>query len=159
MFRGTRILIIAGVIAGLAALGILIGRGARRATAGVDELLGVLGTPPDSVEGSVLWGRYVRQRASLFAARDHLAQLVALDSTLVRDSTYVSESQRLTARVHPTNRLPSGEYPYQGPYLRVTPSGWYATVDTWPFQCAVAVGPDTTIRGAPPGTVVCYPNR
>jgi hypothetical protein len=151
-----RVAVIVVAAAAVVATGIVVARGAKEASTrlgpDVGAMIDLLGPAPDSVEGSALWGRYKAQREVVVAMRAHLEQLVALDSAFVRDSAYPwSFVQSLRLRPAPPSRV------YFTPYEpRMTPSGWYAVADGGLIACAVAVGPDTSIRGAPPGTPVCY---
>lgn len=146
-----RVLVAAAVFAGIVALGTLVTKRGADVRARVNATMDRVVTPADTAEGSALYGRYRAQRDAAFAMRVDLLKLVALDSALAMNSTYNRSIDQMTAlfRLSPGN---------MGPYVHVTPRGWWATIQSMysTITCAVAVGADTIIRDAPPGTPVCY---
>jgi hypothetical protein len=118
--------------------------------AAIDQMI----SPPDTTSGSAYYGRYQAQRAGVMAVRAYLERLVALDSTLRGDSAYPMSFLNASSQVGTDSRVPIANYA-----PRMTPNGWFATAEYGWITCAVAVGADTVIRGAPQGEVVCYSTR
>lgn len=145
-----KVLVAALVVAGIVALGTVVAKRSAAVRGRVDRAIEQLTTAPDTPAGPALYGRHRAQREAAFAMQAYLRRLVALDST-ASDSMYPLRFQQRAEQLRADPGI-------MGPYIRLTPNGWWATIQSMysTIMCSVAVGPDTTIRGAPSGTPVCY---
>jgi hypothetical protein len=106
---------------------------------------------PESVQASAVYQRFGARRKAVEAMRADLLGLVRAESLFTADSG------------HPTMFLPPAYWPHSTPgsyfgAVHLTPHGWYASIVYAPsmtVMCAVAVGPDTSLDGAPSGEPVC----
>ena len=104
----------------------------------------------ETVPDGALYQRYQLRRQGVDSMRAALVALVAAESAFWADSG------------HPTAFLPPAYWQRPmgsniGPYIRITPNGWYATINNvhTAITCAVFVGPDTSFGTAKSGEPVC----
>ena len=104
----------------------------------------------ETVPDGALYQRYQLRRQGVDSMRAALLALVAAESAYTADSG------------HPTSVLPLAYWSRPsgsniGPYIRITPNGWYATINNvhTAITCAVFVGPDTSFGTAESGEPVC----
>ncbi len=146
-----RAIVITAAVAAAAGAALVIIRNAQGTGARVSAAIDQMVDPPDMTSRPAFYGRYQAQREGVAAARAWLQRLVALDSTLRGDSAYPMSFLNASSLIVTGSRVTiSNSAP------RLTPNGWYATAEAGWIVCAVAVGGDTVIRGAPQGEVVCY---
>ena len=104
----------------------------------------------ETVPDGALYQRFQLRRQGVDSMRAALLALVAAESAYTADSG------------HPTAMLPLSYWSRPsgsniGPYIRITPNGWYATINNvhTAISCAVFVGPDTSFGTAKAGEPVC----
>jgi hypothetical protein len=104
----------------------------------------------ETVPDGALYQRYQLRRQGVDSMR------VALRAWVVAESAYTADSG------HPTAFMPQAYAPRTitgniGPYIRITPNGWYATINNLhtAITCAVFIGPDTSFGTAKSGEPVC----
>lgn len=105
----------------------------------------------DKLSDAALWQRHQAVHDAIQTMRQDLLRLV------VAESAFMADSGRPT--VTPMPPYWAGPSPgVVGPSIRLTRDGWWATVNHTraAIECAVVVGPDTTIHNAPPGQPTCY---
>jgi len=104
----------------------------------------------ETVPDGALYQRFRLRRQGVDSMRATLLALVAAESAFSADSG------------HPTAFLPPAYWQRPmgsnvGPYIRITPNGWYATINNvhTAITCGVVVGPDTSFGTAQSGEPVC----
>jgi hypothetical protein len=109
-----------------------------------------LAVEPESAQATAVYQLDRNRRKVLESMRADLRALVRAESLFTADSG------------HPTMFLPPAYWPQSAPgnmysAVRITPHGWHASIynGSVSIGCAVAVGPDTTLDGAPSGEPVC----
>lgn len=123
---------------------------AAEARARLSETVRMITAEPESVPSGALYQRFRLRRDGVALMRSDLLRLVAAESAFTVDSG------RPTAFPPVTYFVPAKDN--VGPVIRLTPNGWWATIQNLhtAITCAVAVGPDTTIGGARPGEPTCW---
>lgn len=104
----------------------------------------------ETVPDGALYQRFQLRRQGVDSMRASLLALVVAESAFWADSG------------HPTAFLPLAYWQRPmgsniGPYIRITPNGWYATINNrhTAITCGVFVGPDTSFGTAKAGEPVC----